>query len=96
MAHGVEPILPFDLTLATFLVPDLFQPLSTAELLATRARQLQQRQADLDKIHDRIPKSRYVSAQRFEKQHPNAIKDHNFGPGTGMEPCPRTERRSRL
>ena len=34
VAHGVEPILPFDIILATFLVPDLCQPLSTAELLA--------------------------------------------------------------
>jgi hypothetical protein len=81
MAHGIEPILPFDLTLATFLVPDLCQPLSTAELLATRARQLQQRQADLDMIHDRILKSRYASARQFEKQFQNTIKDHDFGPG---------------
>jgi hypothetical protein len=82
MAHGVEPILPFDLTLATFLVPDLCQPLSTAELLATRTRQLQQRPADLDKIHSRILKSRYASAQQFEKHFQNTIKVHDFKPGS--------------
>ena len=81
MAHGIEPILPFDLTLATFLVPDLCAPLSTADLLATRARQLQKRQEDLDNIHDRILKSRFISAQQFEKQHQNLIKDLNFKPG---------------
>jgi hypothetical protein len=32
MAHGIEPILSFDLILATFLVPNLDQPLTTAEL----------------------------------------------------------------
>jgi hypothetical protein len=36
----------------------------------------------LDKIHDRILKSRYVLAQQFGEQHPNAINDHNFGPGS--------------
>ena len=35
MTHGVEPVLPFDITLATFLVPDLTSPLSTADLIAT-------------------------------------------------------------
>jgi hypothetical protein len=33
MAHGVEPVLPFDITLATFLVPDLVEPLTTTELI---------------------------------------------------------------
>ncbi len=33
MAHGVEPILPFDLTLVTFLVPNLTTPLSTTDLI---------------------------------------------------------------
>ena len=40
MAHGVKPILPFDLALATFLVPDLNSPLSTNDLLAIHACQL--------------------------------------------------------
>ena len=82
MAHGIEPILPFDLTLATFLVPDLCQPLSTADLLAARARQLQMRQDDLENIHDRILNSRFASVQQFERQYQNSIKDRNFGPGS--------------
>jgi hypothetical protein len=40
MAHGVEPVLPPGFTLATFLVPDLTDKVSTADLIATRARQL--------------------------------------------------------
>ena len=81
MTHGVEPILPFDITLATFLIPDLCQPLSMAELLAIHTCQLQMRQADLDDIHERVLKSRYASVQHFEKQYQNTIKDHDFGPG---------------
>lgn len=82
MAHGVEPILPFDITLATFLVPDLCHPLSTADLLTARARQLQIRQADLDQIHARVLKSRHASVRHFEKQFQHTIKDHDFGPGS--------------
>jgi len=37
MVHGVEPILPFNLAMATFLVPDLNTPLSTKDLLIARA-----------------------------------------------------------
>jgi hypothetical protein len=57
MAHGIEPILPFNIILATFLVPDLTKPLTTEELIAIRARQLEKRQDDLAAIQDRILKS---------------------------------------
>jgi hypothetical protein len=66
MAHGIEPILPFDITLATFLVPDLVKPLTTDELITTRAWQLEKRQEDLAEIHNRILRSCFTSAQQFE------------------------------
>jgi hypothetical protein len=81
MVHGVEPILPFDLTLATFLVPDLNKPMSTEDLIIARARQLQKRPADLAAIHDRILASRFASVRQFEKQHANTIRDFDFTPG---------------
>jgi hypothetical protein len=66
MAHGVEPILPFDIMMATFLVPDLVKPLTTDDLIATHACQLEKRQEDLATIHNHILKSRFVSAHQFE------------------------------
>ena len=69
MAHGVEPILPFDITLATILVPDLIESLTTDELITIRARQLEKCQDDLATIHTHILKSRFASAQHFERQH---------------------------
>jgi hypothetical protein len=81
MAHGVEPILPFDITLATFLVPDIAKPLSTAELLAVRTRQLQKRPDDLEAIHAHILKSRFDSVRQFERTYENTIRDFNFSPG---------------
>jgi hypothetical protein len=82
MAHGVEPTLPFDLTQATFLVPDLTQPLSTQDLLATCTRQLQKRPADLATIHDRIATSHHASTRQFEKHFANTIRDYDFAPGS--------------
>ena len=82
MAHGVEPILPFDLVQATFLVPDLTKQLSTKDLLATRTRQLQKRPADLAAIHNRITASRHASVRQFEKHYANTIHDFDFAPGS--------------
>jgi len=81
MAHGIEPVLPFDITLATFLVPNLADKLSTVDLIAAHARQLQRREDDLAAIHSNILKSRFESVHQFERQFKNTICDHNFGPG---------------
>jgi hypothetical protein len=81
MAHGIEPIPTFDITLATFLVPDLCPPITTAELITARACQLQNRLDDLAAIHERVLKSRFASARQFERQYENIIVDHNFRPG---------------
>ncbi|TDL26332.1 hypothetical protein BD410DRAFT_699399, partial [Rickenella mellea] len=43
MAHGVEPLLPFDILHATYLVPLPTAPMSTVDLLAYRARALERR-----------------------------------------------------
>ncbi|KAF8256522.1 hypothetical protein EI94DRAFT_1822438 [Lactarius quietus] len=67
MAHGIKPVLPFDLILATFLVPNLTNPMTTAELIATWIRQLQRREDDLAVIHANVLKSRFESVQQFEQ-----------------------------
>jgi hypothetical protein len=81
IVHGVEPLFPFDLAEATYLVPALDAPLTTAELLAIRARQLQKRKEDLDSIADRIFESRQESVRQFTKAHRNKIIDLAFKPG---------------
>jgi hypothetical protein len=82
MAHGVKPILPFDITLATFLVPNLVKLLTTDELIATHARQLEKRQDDLTTIHGLILKSHFVLARQFERHFEHTIHDFDFKPGT--------------
>ncbi len=81
MAHSVEPILPFNLMLATFLVPNLIKPLTTNELIATCARQLEKQQDDLSAIHTLILKSRFASAWKFECYYEHTICDFDFKPG---------------
>jgi hypothetical protein len=87
MAHGVEPILPFDITLVTFLVPNIAKPLSTDELLAIRTCQLQKRETDLAAIHANVLCSRFDSVRQFERTHENTIHDHNFKPGALVLVC---------
>ena len=53
-ATGTHPIMPMDIIEATYLVPPPELPISTMTLIATRARQLQKRQDDLDRIHIRL------------------------------------------
>jgi len=81
MAHRVEPILPFDITLATFLVPNLTKPLSTADLLAVRACQLELRESDLASIHDNVFKARLASVEQFKCRYKNTLLSYDFQPG---------------
>jgi hypothetical protein len=81
MAHGVKPLLPFDITEATFLLPDISKNLSTHELLAVRTQQLSKQDKDLTRIHERILASCYASVKDFECRFSNTIKDQSFRPG---------------
>ena len=87
MVHGVEPILPFNLTMATFLVPDLTMLLSTEDLLIARACQLQKHPANLAAIHDCILSCCLTSTCQFKKQHVNMIRDFNFALGALILVC---------
>ena len=82
MVHGVEAVLPFDLAEATFLVPKLEKPLTEAELIAVRARQLEKRDGDLAAIHDRVLKARYSLIEQFKRDHAHTIRDYDFTPGS--------------
>ena len=80
IAHGVEPLLPFDITEATYLVPPQSE-MTSADLLVLRARQLQKRPTDLADIHARVMKARFSSVQQFEKKYTNSIKTYEFSVG---------------
>jgi len=54
MVYGIEPLLPFDIIEATFLIAPILMPLSMADLLVVHARMLQKRDEDLAKIYERV------------------------------------------
>jgi hypothetical protein len=66
MVHGIEPVLPMDIAEATFLAPCLDEWMSTEDLIAVRARQLEKREDDLEDMRLDIWKSRREAAERFE------------------------------
>jgi len=81
MVHGVEPLLPLDIAEATYLLPPLQPWLTTENLIALRARQLQKRPEDLELVQKRIQASRFKSAQQFRDRFRHTIFDYDFQPG---------------
>jgi hypothetical protein len=80
IAHGVEPLLPLDLAEATYMVPPQ-SAMSTTELIALRAYQLQKRPEDLGTIRDRIIKAHFTFIHQFKKKYANTIHAYQFTPG---------------
>ncbi len=56
---GVDPVLPFDLTEATFQVQGFIQRMSLEDLLALRIRQLEKRPEDIPQAAETIKASRF-------------------------------------
>jgi hypothetical protein len=92
MAHSIEPILPFDITLTTFLVPNLIKLLTTNKFITTCAGQLEKQQDDLTPIYSLMLKSCFASAWQFERHFKHTIYDFNFKPSALIFMCnPSTE-----
>jgi len=79
--HGVEPLYPFDITEATFLVARINSHLSTASLLSIHARMLQKCDENLATIHNHVLAARYAFIQDLEKRNANRICNYDFGTG---------------
>lgn len=67
LMHGVDPVMPFDLAEATFMVEGFTRNMSTKDLLALRIRQLEKRPEDLEKAATAIKKSRFAAKERWER-----------------------------
>jgi hypothetical protein len=80
IAHRVEPLFPFDLAEATYMVPTQ-DAMSTANLIALRTRQLQKRSEDLELIKQRVIQAGFDSIQHYESKFANTIKTYDFKPG---------------
>lgn len=81
IAHGIEPIFPFDLAEATMLAPPVEGMVETHDLIATRAIALQRRQEDLDIIKKALHKAQISSAKAYEERYRHSMKDYMLKPG---------------
>lgn len=81
MAHGVEPLFPFDIAEATYMTPILEAEISTEELIAGRALRLMKREEELELIRSKVYADRLHSIRQWEKDNQKKIVDFNLAPG---------------
>jgi hypothetical protein len=81
LAHGVEPLFPFDLAEATYLAPKLDQIVKTEDLIVRQAKMLQKRPKDLERVREQVVKARLTTVRQFEKRLGDKIHDFDFKPG---------------
>ena len=82
LLFGTDPVLPFDLTEASFLVDGFYSGMSSADLLANRIRQLQKKPEDLEKAAATLKKNRLRSKEQFEKRFQTRLCKDAYEPGT--------------
>ncbi|RXW16706.1 hypothetical protein EST38_g9147 [Candolleomyces aberdarensis] len=82
LAHGIEPLLPFNLAEGTFMAPPPQSVVSTEDLIAYRARMLQKRPEDLERARMTLHKARIAYAREFEDRFKSTIQNFDFQPGT--------------
>lgn len=81
LLHGIDPILPFDLTEATFLIDGFHDGMSPTDLMALRIRQLEKRDEDLEHAAECLAKARFKSKQQFERRFAKRLSNHIFSEG---------------
>jgi hypothetical protein len=78
---GTHPLLPLDISEATYLLPPPDSVLSTTDLIARRAIALQKRREQLSQLHSTVFEVRLRAAVRFEIEHAATIRDYDFKRG---------------
>ncbi|KAF9537432.1 hypothetical protein CPC08DRAFT_809060, partial [Agrocybe pediades] len=75
---GTQPLLPFDISEANYLLPPPDSVLSTTDLITRRAIALSKRREDLECLHSKVYEARRKAAIRFEQEHVHTIEDYDF------------------
>ena len=82
MACGVDPILPFDFTEATWLMDPFSAPMTNEQLISTRARMLEKREDDIILMRERVKKFRQDLAERMLRTFKGIKAPQCVKPGT--------------
>jgi len=75
---GTQPLLPFGIAEANYLLPAPEAVLSTTDLIACRAVALQKHRSQLALLRDKVHSAHLNVATCFEKEHAHTIHDFNF------------------
>lgn len=78
---GTHPLLPLDIVEASYLLPPPEAFLSTTELIACRAVELQKRREQIEALRDKVYEARIRATRQFERDHAITIKDFDFKSG---------------
>src|SRR6202453_4570966 len=78
---GAHPVLPFDISEATYLQPAPTSVLSTTDLIARRAIALQKCLEDVNKLYSKVYAAHLKAAIRFENMHSKTIRNFDFKQG---------------
>ena len=69
LLHGTDPVIPFDLVEATFLVKGLHSNTDTSDLLALRIQRLEKHPEDTALAAQKLAESRFKSKEQFERRY---------------------------
>jgi hypothetical protein len=75
---GTHPLLPLDISEATYLLPSPNSILSSTELIARRAIAFQKHRTQLAQLHSDVYGAHLRAAAQFEIEHATTIRDYDF------------------
>jgi hypothetical protein len=78
LLHGTYPLLPFDITEATFMIEEYRAGLTTSELLALRVRQLSKKPEDIKRAARMLKKHRLGSKRQFEQRFAKLLTQESY------------------
>ncbi|KAF9536908.1 hypothetical protein CPC08DRAFT_651937 [Agrocybe pediades] len=81
IAHGVDPLFPFDIYESTFMDPDQYEVKTTQELITQRAVLLQKRPEELDRVAEMVHTSRVKQAEYFKQANEDKLRMKDFDQG---------------
>src|ERR1700677_2407557 len=84
---GAHPVLPFNISEATYLQPAPTLILSTTNLIARHMIALQKRSEDIEKLYSKVYRARLKAAIHFEKSHAKTIHNFDFKQGDLVLMC---------
>ena len=81
LLHCLDPILPFDLFEATYLIEGFYSAMTSEELLALHIRQLEKRPDDFHSAYTTLQKSHLRSKAQFERRYARHLVRSSYQPG---------------